>query len=73
MRMNDSADAGRVVADLQEARLDHVADHLGLGVAEELGVDVVTDGGDERQQRAGEIPGSASGKRDPPERCPRAA
>ena len=54
---NDSADAGRVVGDLEEARLDDVADHLRLRVAEQLGVDEVTDRRDERQQRAGEDAG----------------
>src|SRR4029078_7531411 len=43
-----------VVVERQELALDHVADHGGLGRAQQVGGDVVTDGGDERQQRAGE-------------------
>ena len=72
MRMNESADAGRVVADRQEARLDDVADHLRLRVAQQLGVDVVTDRRDERQQRAGDDARQGERQGHPPEALPAA-
>ncbi len=57
----------RVVGLAQVERLDHVADHPVAGAAEELGVDVVTGGGDEGQQRAGDDPGRRERQRHPQE------
>src|SRR6476646_4789686 len=48
---------GRVVALADEPVLDDVADHLRLGVAEELGVDPVAERGNKRQDRDGEDAG----------------
>ena len=61
---------GRVVRQLQELRLDHVADHVVLGRTEQLGVDEVTRGGDERQQRARDDAREREGQGDPQERLP---
>src|SRR4051812_38972989 len=45
---------GRVVEDVQELRLDDVADHVLARGPEQRGIDEVAAGGDERQQRPGE-------------------
>src|SRR3954451_11801399 len=59
---------GRVVEDVQELRLDDVADHVLARGAEQRGVDEVAAGRDEREQRAGEDPGQRERHGDLPER-----
>ena len=66
--MNEQRGGGRVVGHAQVASLDDVADHQRLGIAEQLGVDVVADGRDERQQRPGEDARHGERQRDPDER-----
>ncbi len=55
--MTEQAAAARVVELHQEQAVDDVADHVLLRRPEQLGVDVVTGGRDEGQQRAGDQPG----------------
>ncbi len=62
---------GRVVGQGQELPLDHVADHRLVRSAEEVGVDVVADRGDECQQHAGDDPGCRERQRHPEECGPR--
>ena len=60
----------RVVGDLQVLALDRVPDHRLVGAAEEVGVDVVADRGDERQQHPGDDPRRRQRQRHAPERAP---
>ena len=54
---------GRIVGQLQEAALDHVADHRLARRAEQLGVDEVADRRYEREQRAGHHAGRCERQR----------
>ncbi len=62
------AGGDRVVVAVDEPALDHVADHLRLGIAQQFRVHVVADRRDERQDRAREHAGQAEGKDHPDER-----
>ena len=59
---NESAAAAGYSLLFQVERLDHVADHLTVGAAEEFGVDVVAGRRDEGEQRSRTTPGAESGK-----------
>jgi hypothetical protein len=70
MKMNDRPRRLGIVALLQEQLGDLRADHPVLHVAQQLGVDVVAGGGDEREQRAGEHAGQRQREDDLAERPP---